>query len=75
MVVRIEREVGDDSVQLFLFLVEERKGQKEVVFPAWVMELFVASLVALLAFFCTYTAPLGLLKGGLNNAAAVYGND
>lgn len=74
MVVRIESEVGDDSVQFFLFLVEEREGQKEVVFPARVMELFADCLVALFAFLCTYTAPLGLLKGGLNNPAAVYGN-
>lgn len=72
--VRIAREVGDDSVQFFLFLVGEREGQKEVVFPAQVMELFADCLVALLAFLWTYTAPLGLLKGGSNNTAAVCGN-
>lgn len=36
-VVRIEGEVGDDQVKLFLILVEQREGQKEVAFLAWVM--------------------------------------
>lgn len=37
MVVRIEGEIEDDQVKLFLILGEERKGQKEVAFLAWVM--------------------------------------
>lgn len=62
MEVRIEREAGDDSVKLFLILVEEREGQKEVAFLDQVMELCVARVVALRSFFLMYTAQQGLLK-------------
>lgn len=55
-VVGIEREVGDDSVPCFLFLVEEREGQQGVVFLAQVTELFVPCLVALVCS-CSHTQP------------------